>query len=89
MDEIAPLLGTLAGTCTTVAFIPQVMKTWKTRDVEGIHPGMFLIFALGVASWLAYGIALQLRPVILFNAATLALVLAQLWMMMKFRKKDA
>lgn len=88
MNDFASLLGTLAGTCTTVAFIPQVMKTWRTREVEGLHLGMFMIFACGVASWLAYGIALKLAPVIIFNLVTLILVLAQLAMMIRFRKRS-
>jgi MtN3 and saliva related transmembrane protein len=66
-------LGFAAGTLTTAAFVPQVLKSWATRDLRGISLRMYGLFTLGVALWLLYGIALMSWPVIISNAVTLAL----------------
>lgn len=67
------ILGLVAGSLTTIAFLPQVMKTWKTRSAKDLSLGMFSIFTLGVALWLAYGIMINDLPVILANIVTLVL----------------
>jgi MtN3 and saliva related transmembrane protein len=67
------LLGFVAGALTTAAFIPQVLKSWRTRDLAGISTGMYTLFTTGVAFWLFYGIAVMSWPVILWNAITLLL----------------
>jgi MtN3 and saliva related transmembrane protein len=49
-------IGLLAGTLTTVAFIPQVIKIWRTKKADDISISMFLIFTVGVGLWMIYGI---------------------------------
>lgn len=66
-------IGYLAGFCTTMAFLPQVIRVWQTRSVADISLGMYVIFVTGVALWLAYGIYLQSWPLILPNVVTLLL----------------
>ena len=66
-------IGYAAATLTTAAFVPQAWLTLRTRDVRGISLGMYLCFTLGVALWLAYGIALGKWPIIVANAVTLVL----------------
>jgi MtN3 and saliva related transmembrane protein len=68
------LLGLVAGTLTTVSFIPQVVRTWKTRSTHDLSLMMFLIFAIGVACWLGYGFVLGAWPIIIANSVTLVLV---------------
>lgn len=72
MNEIN-LLGMLAGTFTTIAFVPQVVKIWQTKSASDISFGMFLIFNLGLVLWLLYGIAIHSIPIIIANAITLVL----------------
>jgi len=69
----ADWLGYAAAALTTAAFVPQAWLTLRTRDVRGISLGMYLCFTLGVALWLAYGLALGQWPLIVANAVTLAL----------------
>mgnify|MGYP000302744936 FL=1 len=69
----ATALGLLAGTLTTIAFVPQVLKTWRTRSTHDISLGMFAIFVTGVSIWIVYGLIIADIPVILTNVATLAL----------------
>ena len=79
------LLGLAAGALTTLSFIPQVLKTWKSRSAKDISFGMFLLFSLGVLLWLIYCINIDSMPIILANLATLILSLTI--MLMKFLYK--
>ncbi len=67
------LIGYGAAVFTTAAFVPQALKSWSSRDLSGISLSMYSLFTLGVALWLAYGIALESWPIILANSITLAL----------------
>ncbi|HRJ31495.1 MAG: SemiSWEET family sugar transporter [Cyclobacteriaceae bacterium] len=79
------LLGLVAGSCTTAAFIPQVVKTWKSRSAKDLSLGMFSIFCTGVLLWLAYGLLIMDIPVIIANMVTL--VLASFLLVLKLRWK--
>ena len=67
------LLGYAGALLTTGSFIPQAIMTIRTRDTRGISRGMYVIFTIGVAFWLAYGIAIESLPMILANTVTLGL----------------
>ena len=67
------VVGLLAGFFTTLAFLPQVMKTLRTRHTADISLGMFSIFTLGCCLWLLYGILDRDIAIILPNAVTIAL----------------
>lgn len=79
------ILGLLAGSLTTVAFLPQVIKTWKSRSAKDLSLGMFSIFTLGVALWLAYGILINDLPVIMANIVTLFLASTLLFFKLKWK----
>ena len=66
-------LGSIAATCTTLAFVPQVVQAWRTRDLRSISLGMYALFFTGIALWLAYGLMLGAWPIIVANAVTLVL----------------
>ena len=83
--ESANTLGLLAGTLTTAAFVPQVVKIWKTKHTRDISLGMFAIFSFGVLLWLLYGILIEAWPVIFANALTLGLSLTILVFKIKYR----
>lgn len=82
-------LGGLAGILTTVAFLPQVIKTWRSRSAGDISGSTFVLFASGVALWLLYGLQLGLWPVIAANGVTLLLALAILWFKLRYRRAAA
>ncbi len=79
------LLGLIAGLFTTVAFVPQVVKIWKSRHAKDISLAMFAIFSTGVALWIVYGFTIGSLPVILSNSITFALALAILALKLYFR----
>jgi MtN3 and saliva related transmembrane protein len=66
-------VGLVAGALTTVSFVPQVIKTWRTRSAGDFSLPMLLLFVAGIALWLAYGLMAQAWPVIYANAITLVL----------------
>ena len=66
-------VGSIAATCTTLAFIPQAIHSYKTRDLSGISLPMYSIFTAGVAMWLVYGLLKQDWPIIIANTITVAL----------------
>ena len=77
--------GYVAATLTTVAFIPQALKTLKTRDTRSISLGMYVVFTVGVGFWLMYGIYLHSLPMIVSNVITFALAAAILTMKVRWR----
>lgn len=77
------LIGFLAGFCTTIAFIPQVIKVWKTKRTRDISLVMFVTFTFGVLCWTIYGIFISNLPMIIANAITL--ILASLILVAKIR----
>ena len=86
MDPIN-VLGLVAGSLTTVAFVPQVLKTWRSKSGDDISYAMFTLFATGVLLWLLYGIALHATPIIVANAITLALTLAVLALKRRYQRR--
>ena len=84
MDSVT-YLGLLAGTLTTIAFVPQLLKTWKSRSAEDVSLGMLITFCTGVFLWLLYGFFIQSLPVILANAVTLLLAGTILVLKIKYR----
>jgi MtN3 and saliva related transmembrane protein len=84
LDQIDNLIGALAATLTTIAFIPQAWMTWKSKRAEGVSLGMYSIFTSGVAMWLLYGLVIGAWPVIIANVFTLALALFILVMKLRF-----
>jgi MtN3 and saliva related transmembrane protein len=73
MIALHDLIGYGAAILTTLAFIPQTLKSWRTRDLSGVSLSMYSLFTLGVGLWLVYGILLDSWPIILANLVTLTL----------------
>ena len=69
-------IGTAAAVCTTVAFLPQLIRVWQRKSADDISLTMFLLFSTGVGLWLIYGIRIGSMPIAGANAITLALAVA-------------
>jgi MtN3 and saliva related transmembrane protein len=85
MNQIQ-ILGLVAGACTTIAFLPQVIKTWKSRSAKDLSLGMFSFFCFGVLLWLVYGIMMRDIPVIAANLLTLMLASTLLFFKLRFKE---
>ena len=86
MNGLIDGIGLVAGLLTTTAFIPQVLKIYRTRSGKDISARMISLFTAGLVLWLIYGILLQSLPLILSNVVTLVLSLAII--VLKFRYRD-
>ncbi len=78
--DLSALLGYPAAFLTTIAFVPQALHSWRTRDLSGISLPMYAMFTLGVALWLGYGVVIGSLPIIAANAVTLLLASVVLWL---------
>ena len=73
MTDPITLLGLVAGMLTTAAFLPQVVKSWKSKSTKDVSLGMFLVLCIGIVLWLIYGFLTDDIPLIAANGVTLFL----------------
>ncbi len=85
MDWIK-ILGLLAGFCTTISVIPQLYKTWKTKEVKDISIGMFSVLTFGLILWIIYGVSKSDIPIIVTNGISTTFNL--LMVIFYFKYKD-
>lgn len=85
MNLFHDLIGYAAATLTTLAFIPQTLHSWRSRDLSGVSLGMYSLFTMGVAFWLLYGVVLESWPIIIANAITLALAGSVLFLKLRHK----
>nr|WP_294789993.1 SemiSWEET transporter [uncultured Mucilaginibacter sp.] len=67
------IIGLVAALCTSISFLPQAIKTIRTRDTSGISLSMYCVFASGTVLWLIYGVMIGSYPVVIANAITIVL----------------
>ena len=79
------IIGLLAACITTASFLPQVFKTYKTKDTSGLSLTMYIAFFIGIILWLIYGIQLNSLPMILANVITAMLSLFLIIMKLKYK----
>ena len=85
MNAMIDGIGLIAGLLTTTAFIPQVLKIYRTKSGEDISARMISLFTAGLVLWLIYGILLRSMPLILSNVVTLVLSLAIIALKIRYR----
>ena len=73
MTHVHDVVGYVAGLLATIAFVPQVVKTFKERSARDISLGMYVLFCAGVSLWLLYGLLIGSWPVVVSNFVTLVL----------------
>ncbi len=77
-------LGIVAGLCTTLSLVPQIIKTYRTRHTEDLSLGMFCLLAVGVAMWGVYGVLINALPIVIANAITFLLCFYIIIMKIRF-----
>jgi lactoylglutathione lyase len=83
---IVQIIGFIAASLTTISFIPQAVKTWRSRSTDDLSPFMFALFSIGVFSWLMYGVFKKDLPIILANSITFILAGFIMYFILKNRK---
>ena len=68
---LGEIIGYVCGACTTIAFLPQAIKSILTRNVAGLSLAMYIIYCIGLVFWVLYGVYLDSFQIILFNSITL------------------
>ena len=79
------MFGTVAGTLTTLAFLPQVMKVIKTKDTQSLSLGMYLMQVIGVALWFIHGVSIRDNALMIANGITFCLSLVILTYKLKYK----
>jgi MtN3 and saliva related transmembrane protein len=85
---MADLIGLIAGVLTTVAFVPQLLKIYASKSGKDVSARMFIIFSVGLALWLTYGILIRSAPVIIANVVTLVLSFAILGLKFHYARRE-
>jgi len=81
------IIGLIAAALTTAAFLPQVYKTWKTKDVKGLSLPMVLMLFVGVGLWLVYGFLMKSISIITANSITIISIFLLVYFKIKHHKK--
>lgn len=79
------IIGICAGVCTTVSFVPQVIKILKTRQTKDISLTMYIVLTAGIFLWLIYGSFLRRVPIIMANSASFVLCLMVILAKLKYK----
>jgi MtN3 and saliva related transmembrane protein len=88
-NDAIELVGLIAGALTTLAYVPQVVKVWRSRSARDISLGMFLLMNAGILLWLVYGLMIGSPGLIVANGITLGLTAAVLVAKLKFDRSPA
>ncbi len=83
--DFVTLVGLVAGTLTTVAYLPQVIRIWRLKSSGDISLLMVSLNCSGIFLWLLYGIFIGSMPVVVANSVTLALMCLVLILAIKHR----
>jgi MtN3 and saliva related transmembrane protein len=79
------LIGYLAGSLTTIAFVPQLFQVVKTKSTKDISLIMFIVFSSGILFWFVYGFFVHSLPIIIFNFLTLIQAMVILGYKLKYK----
>ncbi|MBI2079409.1 SemiSWEET transporter [Candidatus Micrarchaeota archaeon] len=77
--EIYEIIGLIAGICTTFAFVPQILKSWKTKSTRDLSWEWLFLLILGAMLWFIYGVMISSLPVILANLVMLGFVITLIY----------
>ena len=79
------ILGLVAGTITSITFLPQVIKIWQTKSAKDLSLMMLLLLMLGVILWLSYGLLVKDAAIIYTNSMVLAMSMIMLFFKLKYK----
>jgi len=85
---ITETIGMAAGICTTTSLAPQLARIWKTKSARDLSLAMFLVFGMGVALWIAYGVAAHSPSVVITNSCSMVLVVSILILAVRYNRQQ-
>ena len=84
--DIINLAGAAGGIVSSVTFLPQVIKIWKTKSAKDLSMGTLMFLVLNVSLWLLYGILTNLYPIIITNGIVLSMVFIMVYFKLTFKE---
>ncbi len=78
------IIGSAAATCTTLAFVPQVLQIWRSQSAKDVSLPMYVMFVVGIVGWLIYGVMLGAWPIIIANVVTFVLAISVIVMKLRW-----
>jgi MtN3 and saliva related transmembrane protein len=84
--ELTTALGLVAGVLTTLAYLPQLIKTWKSRSANDLSWSMLIILCTGIVLWLVYGFWVHDIPIIAANVVTFLFAAIILFLKIRYNK---
>ena len=85
--DIINIVGAAGGIVSSITFLPQVIKIWKTKSVGDLSMGTLLFLVLNVSLWLLYGILTNLYPIIITNGIVLSMVFIMIYFKLTFKEQ--
>jgi len=85
--DIINIVGAAGGIVSSVTFLPQVIKIWKTKSAKDLSMGTLLFLVLNVSLWLLYGILTNLYPIIITNGIVLSMVFIMVYFKLTFKEQ--
>ena len=80
------LFGFLAAFLTTLAFLPQLYKTWQTKSADDVSLIMLILFLTGLICWIIYGLKIHSIPILFANIVTFIFNFSILILKIRYRK---
>lgn len=85
--ELAHFIGTAGGIVSSVTFLPQVIKIWKTKSAKDLSMMTLFFLILNVSLWLTYGVMITDFPLMITNSIVLCMILCMVYFKLKFKEK--
>ena len=82
------ILGYVGGILTSLSFIPQVIKSWKTKSVKDLSILMLIVSVIGGLLWLAYGVLSHAMPIVIMNVLFIFVIAFQLFLKVMYDRKE-
>ena len=83
--SIITIIGLIAAALTTISVLPQVIKSWKSKETKNLSLPTYIILLAGIILWLIYGILIKNLPIILANIVSLILISSVLFLKIKYK----
>jgi len=88
MNFNVEIIGLLAGSLTTISFVLQVYKTWKTKSAENLSLSMFMVYIIGISLWFTYGLEIHSISMIISNTITAILSFTLIYFKFRYRDRE-
>ncbi len=82
------LFGFLAALLTTIAFLPQLFKTWQTKSADDVSLVMLILFLTGLICWIIYGLKINSIPILVANFVTFIFNFSILILKLSYKKNN-